>query len=348
MGPGQQPGPIGAAGAAGTAEGPLPQHGEDAVALVVADQLGGQRDALHAVPAGRAERDKRVQRQPGDRAGPPGVGHDGGQLRALRRREEDRQVSIGHDDPAAGREAVQHGRQRSHDVTRDEPRRVAPGHLDRGGQPGQRGCLRRRARLQPGPRRRVPRVQRVAVDADPLGDGRQHGPRGRPGAADLAAQGHGRAARAGGLAAHQIAVAVQVQAQPGAGAQVGQADQAGARDHGRGHAQRHLGAPGHLAHLVAAALAFRRDIVRPGRQERLGGPGEAVVEPGLRGSRLGEIGGQRGGPVPADQVRDGRAGQQGGQPVGRQPGQPAEQLVVRRDGLEQAGREPPGLGRAVR
>jgi hypothetical protein len=347
VGPGQQAPATGAPVAAIIAEGPLPQHREDTIALVVADQRRGQRDALHAVPAGRPERNQRVQGQPGDRPRPPGAGHDGGQLRSLRGRQEDRQVGVGHDDPAPGREAVQHGGQRGHDVARDEPRRVPPGHVDRAGQPGQPGCLRRRARLQPGPRRRVPRIQGAAVDPDPPGDRRQDRARGQPGAADVAAQAHGGVRRPGGVTGHDVAVPVQVQSQPGPGAQVGQADRVGAREGGRGDAQRDLRAPGHLVHLVAAPLAFRHDVVQPGRDERPGGPGEAVIERGLRPSRLGEIGRQRFRPVPADQVGDGRAGQQGGQPVGWQRGQPAEQFPVGGDGLEQAGGQPPGRWRSA-
>ena len=46
-----------AAAVAGPIEGAGSQHGEDTAVLVVADQRGGKRQALHAVTARRPQRD---------------------------------------------------------------------------------------------------------------------------------------------------------------------------------------------------------------------------------------------------------------------------------------------------
>ena len=237
------------------------------------------------------------------------------------------------------REPVQHAGQRAQHVTGQEPHRVPPGHLDRGGQPGQRGGLRRRARLQPRPGRRVLRVQGVAVDADPLGDGREHGPRWPPGAADVAAQGHGGRAR-GRTPGHR----------PGSGSGPGAAP-------GRRRCPGRPGRPGPAREPWPRRCPARSACTGPPRSSGTGVPGitatmsssraemNARAAPGkppsiagLRPPRFREVAGQRRRPVPADQVRDGRAGQQGRQPVGRQRGQPAQEFLVGGDGPEQARR----------
>jgi hypothetical protein len=85
-----------------------------------------------------------------------GLGHDHRQLRAALWRQKHCQVGIDHEHAASWREAVKHARQHLYHVAGEDLRRVLPGYLDRCGQPGQRGRLRRRARQQPGPRCRGP------------------------------------------------------------------------------------------------------------------------------------------------------------------------------------------------
>ena len=206
----------------------------------------------------------------------------------------------------------------------------------------QRGRLGRCAGLQPGPGVRVGHVDGAGVEAGPLGDGRQAGGRGPERAAHGAVQGQLRLRRAADLAADPVAVPVQVQAEPGAGAEVSQRDRAGPGQ--RGDAQHELRAAGDLVHLVPPARALGHDVVQPVRAERPGRRLEAVVEPGLDRlrPRHREVGRQRRRPVPADQEGDGRAGQQRGQPVRRQRRQAAEQFVVAGDGPQQRRGQPPG------
>jgi hypothetical protein len=66
-----------AAAVAGPIEGAGSQHREDTAVLVVADQRGGKRQALHAVTTRRSQRDERIKGQPGHRASLADLGEQG-------------------------------------------------------------------------------------------------------------------------------------------------------------------------------------------------------------------------------------------------------------------------------
>jgi hypothetical protein len=337
VGPGEQSPAVGAA-----VEGARAEDGENAAAPVGADHRGGDRQALDAVAPGGPERHQGIERQPGHRALAARLGQDAGQPGTALRFEEHGQICVDDDDPAGPRQVRQDTGQRVHGIPGHDRGRVAAGHGHRRGQPGQRGFLRRRARLQPGAGIRVAQVDRVRVDADPFGHRREAGGRRAAVAAHLAAQAHAGGRRPERCAAHLVAVALQVQPEPGSGAQVNQRDRLAARARRGRDAERDLGAAGHLVHLVPPAGADPGDVVRADGHEVLGRGEEAVVEPRLRRSRHREVTGQRLGAVAAHQERDRRTGQQRGQAVPRQAGQPLAQRVMRGDGLEQRGCQPPG------
>jgi len=90
---------------------PSPEHGEDTLLLVVADQRIRQLEALHAVTARWSQRDERIERQPSHRADLAGIGHDLDQFRAGPGRQKHSQIRVSYDHAAPWGELVKHVRQ---------------------------------------------------------------------------------------------------------------------------------------------------------------------------------------------------------------------------------------------
>ena len=221
------------------------------------------------------------------------------------------------------------------------------------------GCRGRPRSRRPAGLARWPQAARrpPARPGRPGRPGQPDGRRGRPARRWAAADGRRRqraahravtvrTASAGPLtlAADPVAVPVQVQAEPGAGAEVGQRDRlaAAATSRPRLAHQPGLAASAAMpsascaqratsfiwyrrpAHSAAMSSSRSEQNARTAAPKPPSKPGWAAPGPGR------EVGRQRRRPVPADQEGDGRAGQQRRQPVGRQRGQAAEQLLVPR------------------
>ena len=195
----------------------------------------------------------------------------------------------------------------------------------------------------------VGEVERLDVDPDPVGEHRHRrrerwlaGPHGT-------GQLHAR----GRVADHALAarcpvgvpVAVEVQAQPGAGAEVHERERAvlGGRDPAE-HGQ-HVDAPADLVHLVPVPSGELPYAVaaRVGELRQLGP--EAGVRRRLRPARHRVVPRERRVRLLGDEVLQHRGQQQRRQPVGRDLGREAAQHVLAGDRGEGRGGEPPARRR---